>query len=204
MKHGMAWLVGLALGLMLGPGFAQAHKLHMFVSLEGNSIAGRVYYSRTVPFKNGMVELLSVKGEQIARTKSDDQGRFRFLLPKPSGTATRFIVRIKSPDGHLVERLVHQAHKQEHHEHNHTPGTDHAHDHATVHSSTEPDTPPVDASFDQSGLQKVLAQELRPIKEQIHQLQSKIWLHEILGGLGLLCGVFGLWMFMLARRTPSS
>ncbi len=202
----MVWIVGLAVGLMHWPGSAQAHKLHMFVSLEGNVVAGRVYYSRTVPFKNGVIELLSIKGEHIAQTKSNAQGRFRLSLPKPAGQAARFIVRTKSSDGHLIEQLVHRVHQQSQHDHDHdhTSKPDHTHDHPASHNPAVPDAALAGPSLSQQDLQTVLAQELRPLKEQLHQLQSKIWLHEILGGLGLLCGVFGLWMFMLAGRARSS
>ena len=191
-------------------GAAFAHKLHLFASVEGDLIVGRVYYSQSAPYKHGVVELLSAEQKLIARTKSDHEGRFRLSIPASLKGVSRARLRTKSGDGHLVERVIHlvqsgtpqtgfqsglQGGQSAHMDSIHAPH--HAHDHdKDPHHSHEAGA--------RQELRAVLQQELRPLKEDLHQLQSKIWLHEILGGLGLLCGFFGVWMFWLARRATET
>ena len=53
-------------------------------------------------------------------------------------------------------------------------------------------------------LRHIISLELTPLKEQISKLHHKIWLLEILAGIGLLFGGFGIWMFVLAKRTATT
>lgn len=214
LKFLLTLFVGTALGLACCSGAAFAHKLHLFASVEGDVIVGRVYYSQSAPYKHGVVELLSAEQKLIARTKSDYEGRFRLSIPASLKGVSRARLRTKSGDGHLVERVIHlvqsgtpqtgfqsglqeglQGGQSAHMDSIHAPH--HAHDHdKDPHHSHEAGA--------RQELRAVLQQELRPLKEDLHQLQSKIWLHEILGGLGLLCGFFGVWMFWLARRATET
>ena len=173
-------VLGLMGGLLLAPPFVFAHKLHMFVTLEpGPVIAGRVYYSGSSPYRQALVEVLDRTGKIVKSTRSDEDGRFRLsLTPFGLQALEGFMVRCKSKDGHGVERKisVKGANKIQ---------NNHTHD--------------TDESFSHEFLRNALALEIRPLKEQIDALETKIWMRDILGGLGLLMGVFGLWMFWLAR-----
>ena len=50
-------------------------------------------------------------------------------------------------------------------------------------------------------LRHIISSELAPLKEQVHKLHHKVWLLEIFGGLGLLFGGFGLWMFYSSKKA---
>ena len=171
---------------------ALAHKLQMFVTLEtvpqsedyavGFRLTGKVYFSFSKPFKAADIVILTLDNKQIDQLKSDDEGRFQWGLK----TLTPFKVQCRSLDGHLVERVV-------------SPQED-RHIHAE-HSVIEVN--PHSSSPAQENLRHIISSELAPLKEQIHKLHHKVWLLEILGGLGLLFGGFGLWMFYLSRKTLS-
>lgn len=169
---------------------ALAHKLQMFATLEtvpqsenykvGFRLVGKVYYSFSKPFKAAEIQILSLDNKLIDQIKSDAEGRFRWGLKslKP------FKVQCRSIDGHLVERVV-------------SPQAD-RHIHAE-HSVVEID--PHASPNSEESLRHIISSELAPLKEQIHNLHHKVWLLEILGGLGLLFGGFGLWMFYLSKKA---
>ena len=173
--------LGLIGGLLTFPSLGFAHKLHMFVTIEpGPVVAGRVYYSSTTPFRQARVDLLDRSGKTIKSGRSDEEGRFYFKL-RDLGLQDLegFTVRCETKDGHGVERKILA---------NALTGIQdkHTHDHFVVPRPHD-------------SLREILALELRPLKEQIHALETKIWLRDVLGGLGMLMGVFGLWMFWLVR-----
>ena len=56
-------------------------------------------------------------------------------------------------------------------------------------------------NIDAQNLRHIISSELTPLKEQISKLHHKVWLLEILGGLGVLFGGFGIWMFFLSKRV---
>ncbi len=173
--------LGLIGGLLTFPSFGLAHKLHIFVTIEpGPEVAGRVYYSRTTPFRYARVDLLDRSGKTIKSARSDEEGRFHLKL-KDLGLLDLdgFTVRCETKDGHGVEHKILA---------NALTGSQdkYTHDHFESPQS-------------HGSLRETLALELRPLKEQINALETKIWLRDVLGGLGMLMGVFGLWMFWLAR-----
>lgn len=169
---------------------ALAHKLQMFATLEtvpqtkdykvGFRLTGKVYYSYSTPFKRAEIKIFSLDNQLIETLKSDDEGRFEWGLK----TLTPFKVQCRSEDGHLVERTV--APQKDRHIHG-------------EHEVLQVD--PHNSSNSQNNLRHIISSELAPLKEQIHRLHHKIWLLEILGGLGLLFGCFGLWMFYLSKKA---
>jgi nickel transport protein len=48
-------------------------------------------------------------------------------------------------------------------------------------------------------METAMARQLLPLSEQIEALQFSIRLHDILGGVGYVVGIFGLFAFMKAR-----
>ncbi len=182
---------------------ANAHKLKMFVTLEalsphskklpskstGYQIKGQVYFSSTVPLADAEIKILSLQGREIGVTRTDQEGRFQWALKN----VQPFKVQCQSIDGHLIERLI-------------TPKLS---DQKEVLLKSK-EVRNVDKTERETGassflkaeeLRHILSSELTPLKEQISKLHHKIWLLEILAGLGLLFGGFGIWMFVLSKQA---
>jgi nickel transport protein len=54
-----------------------------------------------------------------------------------------------------------------------------------------------------AGCDGALSQQLLPLAERLDALESSLRLRDVLGGLGYIFGLFGLWAWMKARgRTP--
>lgn len=182
---------------------ANAHKLQMFVTLEalssqsnqtevqatGFQLLGQVYFSAHSPLANVEITISSLQNQKIHVLRSDKQGRFQWRLP----STAPFKIQCRSIDGHLVERIItpqlsdHGAMKI------------HGQELRTVDGETH--KPQQGVKIDAQELRHIISSELTPLKEKISKLHQKIWLLEILGGLGVLFGGFGIWMFFLSRRA---
>lgn len=94
---GLCLLIALSLLLLCSP--AQAHRLQVFASVDGDQIQGRVYFVGGHPAKGVAVELLDAEGEHVAELSSNDEGRFRIRAP----AAQDYRVVAQSGDGHRAE-----------------------------------------------------------------------------------------------------
>ena len=182
---------------------ANAHKLQMFVTLEALSpqsnqtdaqatdfqLLGQVYFSASSPLIDAEITILSLENKLIRVLRSDKEGRFQWQLP----STAPFKIQCRSIDGHLVERIM----------------TPQKPEHGTL-SIKGQDVRSIDGkthklqqggNIDAQNLRHIISSELTPLKEQISKLHHKVWLLEILGGLGVLFGGFGIWMFFLSKRV---
>lgn len=185
---------------------AQAHKLQMFVTIEALSphsetttspaprfqLRGQVYFSAQVPLTGGQVEILSLEDDLLDIIRTDKNGRFNWVLKNTKP----FKVQCQSIDGHLIERIITPKIS------NQKTARFEAKDVRTIDGVKKETS--VGAALKAEELRHIISLELTPLKEQISKLHHKIWLLEILAGLGLLFGGFGIWMFVLAKRTTST
>lgn len=185
---------------------AQAHKLQMFVTIEALSphpntpafkaprfqLRGQVYFSAQVPLTGGQVKILSLEDDLLDIIRIDKNGRFHWVLKN----AKSFKVQCQSIDGHLIERIITPQIS------NQKTAQFEAKDVRTIDGVKKEAS--VGAALKAEELRHIISLELTPLKEQISKLHHKIWLLEILAGIGLLFGGFGIWMFVLAKRTATT
>ncbi|GJM03214.1 MAG: hypothetical protein DHS20C08_17150 [Rhodomicrobium sp.] len=171
--------------LMISPSVSAAHRLSLFATAEGNSISGRVYFTLSAPYKGEVLLFAQGASSAIVKVTSDDEGRFLFEGVK----AGRYRVECRSIDGHLAEARVTVGVLQ---------GGDKKGE-AKLPMTGAEKSEAVDVNL----LRQAVATELRPLKEQINKLEETLWFTQMIGGLGLLTGMFGIWMFFLARKSGS-
>lgn len=185
---------------------AQAHKLQMFVTIEALSpppntpalkalrfqLRGQVYFSAQVPLTGGQVKILSLEDDLLDIIRTDKNGRFHWILKN----AKPFKVQCQSIDGHLIERIITPQIS------NQKTARFEAKDVRTIDGVKKETS--VGATLKAEEFRHIISLELTPLKEQVSKLHYKIWLLEILAGLGLLFGGFGIWMFVLAKRTATT
>lgn len=159
-------------GILLFPGLAEAHKLNVFASQKGDEITGYGYFKGNVRAQNIDVLLLNEAEEILQTTKTNEKGEFRFVV-KGGGP---FIVLVKTIDGHQGRWVLGARSK--------------------ITTKTAPQTAATSVQVDQS---EVLHQ-LQDLKEQLAGYEEKTRLHDVLGGIGYIVGLFGLAYGVAARR----
>ncbi len=185
--------LGAALFLVLllaGP--VMAHGLRLFAAFDGSEATGSVYFVGGGVFPAAPVEVRDQQGELVARLIADEEGRFSF---RPSAPGL-YQLSVDSGDGHRAEFALQVPAAGRDAEPDETGG------------EIMPPVPP-DATEGQAGafspaqlalLEQVVARQLAPLREEIAAYENKVRLHDILGGIGYILGVFGLLSLILARR----
>lgn len=165
--------VVLLLAGLVAAGPAWAHKMKIFATIEGDAIVGSAYFS-----PGGRVQdaetILSIGGEDVARTRTGEDGSFRFALTRPGP----YRIAVDGGDGHAAFFIL--------------------------ADSASPATPaplstPSSAVSD-TALEQAIARQIRPLREQIDAYEEKIRLHDILGGLGIIAGLAGVAFGLSERR----
>lgn len=179
-------LFALAAALSASP--AWAHSMHVFVSVEGDTVRGRAYFRGGTPARGIAVTAYAPENEAIGQTTTDDEGRFSFV-PK-SRSDHRFVV--DSGDGHGAE--------------------------ARIAAAQLPDSlPPLDSQATPAAAQAVAAESVAPlpvaatsvealradlaqVRQQLDRMENSTRVRDALGGLGYILGLAGVAFYLLARR----
>jgi nickel transport protein len=188
--------LGLAILLSLASSSsAFAHKIVASVWTEGNAIEGEVGFSNGDMAPEGTrVEVLSPDGKVLGETLTDADGLFRFVPDQP--VAHTFRANLGA--GHFAEAalgadelplaLIRGA----------AAANSESADPAI--GATSP-VPPALATADLEVLiNEALRREIQPLRKELAAYREKNDLQSVLGGLGYICGIFGLAFFIYARR----
>jgi nickel transport protein len=54
-----------------------------------------------------------------------------------------------------------------------------------------------------AALEAAIARQIRPLREQLDAAESRIRLHDLMGGIGTIFGLFGCWAWLQSRRRGS-
>lgn len=152
---------------------AAAHEMHLYVAAEGNSLKGKAYFEDDAPAANMTVLVETEEGEEIASLSTDEDGTFVYT----PDAAHLLVFVATTPDGHRETFKV---------------------DAAEVASIL---TPPVAGAEEITGDR--LAQQIAALREQTNDLQQRLWLRDVIGGIGYIVGVLGLFAFWKARQSRS-
>lgn len=159
-----------------------AHKMKVFASREGKVITGYVYFSGGGRPKHLKVEVLGSDGKTVAVIYTGPKGRFMYGLKKNDD----FTFVANSGDGHKAAYTVKAL--------------------APVSSPSEKkseESPEVE-SVNSSQLRKVVGEEvsrqLAPLREQLEGYEEKIRFRDVLGGIGFIFGIAGIYFYLLARK----
>lgn len=171
--------VVLLLPLLLLATPAQAHKLKVFATVEGAEIVGSAYFV-------GGEKAVSVPGRLIGADGTaqsfltDAEGGFRLSVPSRQG----YTVLVEAEDGHAAAMDLP----------------------ADGFAPALPQgraVPTAAATVDAAALEAVVARQIRPLREQLDAYEAKTRLHDVLGGIGTIFGLFGVWAWLQSRRTGS-
>jgi nickel transport protein len=194
---------------------AWAHRVLVFAYVEGNNLFVESKLVPDTPVKEGKV-IISDKqsGQVLASGQTDTQGKFSCPLP-PEAAAKRadLLIVVEAGMGHKGEWLL-KADK-------YLPAG------AAPTASGAPTPPPTPAAAPaatagtatpagpaaqavavqdlEAAVARVMARELAPVKEMLAELTvHRTSLTDILGGLGYILGIFGLWAYFLSKKSGQS
>ncbi|MEN9847952.1 MAG: hypothetical protein RL368_692 [Pseudomonadota bacterium] len=168
----MKTLLGLLL-CCIAPSVA-AHALHIFVLTDGQHLLGRAYFGENLPAAREEVMLYGEQAQLIAKTQTDDTGRFVFELPRRQD----YNVIIEGMEGHRAE--YHLAAQE-------------------IPENVAANLPVGSAEL-QTLISATVRQELQALREQLDRYTLRIYWHDVLGGIGYIFGFAGLFFYFQARR----
>ncbi|MBK1649886.1 hypothetical protein CKO36_15095 [Rhabdochromatium marinum] len=168
---------------------ALAHKVVMSAWALGEEIEGEVGFSSGEMAAPGTeVDILGPDGERFGTVAVDDEGLFRFR-PRQAVPHT---FRANLGAGHLAETTLAVDELP--------PITAPA----SVSAEAAPSAAAPPSALTPEALQALIAtavqREIRPLRRELTRLRNSQRLHDILGGLGYIAGIFGLLFFVYARR----
>lgn len=166
---------------------AQAHKIKVFASHEGEQITGYGYYPGGGKYQHGTVEIFDQTGQPLTSVTTDQEGRFRFLPPQRQ----EYTFVISTGDGHRAEYTLaadHEATAQS------APAAAPAATSAPADAARETMSPVTNQL-----LEELIARQIAPLREQLERAEEKVRLRDILGGIGYILGVFGIISYFKSR-----
>ncbi len=180
---------------------ASAHKVVAGAYASGDHIEGEIGFSDGSVAKNALIEVLAEDGTKLGEAHTGEDGTFTF-------TPTKRVVHIFHSDlggGHIANIRLEVADLP----------TALA---APVNDGTTPAPAPADPALpaaalvgtgpaqagitdaQRSALTEAVRNEVKPLRREIIALKEKNDFQSILGGIGYIVGLFGLWFFLAARR----
>lgn len=157
--------------LMVAATPAWAHKLKVFAAAEGSAIVGTAYFAGGGKAMDSAGQVLGADGAVIASFRTDAEGGFRV----PVAERRDYRVTVDSGDGHVAEALI--------------PADDMP---AAAIPATTAAADPVEAA---------VARQILPLRRQLDALEERTRFSDIMGGIGTIFGLFGIFAWIAARRS---
>lgn len=162
------------LWLLLIAAPAQAHKLKVFATVEGAEIAGSAYFVGGEKAAGVPGRILGADGSVVAIFATGPDGGFR----QKAAARMDHLIAVESEDGHAAQFTIPAA----------------------EFPPTLPEGKATAAPADTAALEAAIARQIRPLREQIDAYESRIRLHDLMGGVGAIFGLFGCWAWLQSRR----
>ncbi len=187
----MRYLMTLAIVLIL-VGTSHAHRVNVYAYAEAGKIYGEAYFVDGTRAKNSEFKVLRQDtGEVVLQGRTDDSGQFSFPIPGPYGLK----IILRASMGHENEYLIEKDEVLE------ALGMK-AQETQRTETSSKVDSVPHDTPS--QDLEAVLERHLGPLRKELvrlRQAQERPHLRDILGGLGYIMGLVGLYLYMRSRRS---
>lgn len=183
-----SWLMLIIFYIFLWPTTVYAHKVKLFATAAGDVISGYAYFPGGGRITNMPIQVQTTDGHLLGTILTNTQGEFTYTVTQKS--AHTFL--LDTGDGHQAsytvkaEELSDNLPTPPNHSKLLTPKSIAATSPVPVNSTT------VETAISPQELEKLLDKAIRPLREQLETYQEKIYLHDILGGIGYIFGIMGL------------
>lgn len=169
------YILPLLCAFCLAP-YAAAHSLKLFVQESHDRLSGHVYFSGGIPAQQALVALHNDDGQVLMQVSADQQGRFE--LPRSANSATWVIAN--SQDGHIVKWPLQAV--------------------ETAKPAAEAMPGTTDAQALERIVRDAVAKEVAPLKLALQQQQDRAKFSDLLGGVGVIFGLAGVYLWWRSRQ----
>lgn len=186
-RHQFIRIAILVLLALFSVEHARAHGINLFATVVGNEIQGTLSYADGTPAADAPITAFAPDGAVIATATTDAEGRFilpvtrrcRYRLVGDAGQGHRGLFTIPEAD-------LPQA--------------------ATAPAALPADEAPAPTAggFSTADIEKAVASQLRPLREQLDKLETTVRFRDALGGVGYLFGLAGLYVLLRSRASRSA
>ena len=166
--------------LLLAASPAAAHKLKVFAAVEGAEIAGSAYYAGGEKAGGVPGRILGGDGSLVAVFTTGPDGTFRQSVT----SRMDHTILVESEDGHAATFTVRADELPS----------------ALPQGKAPQPGPGPGPSAGLTEVEAAVARQIRPLREQLDAYESRIRVHDIMGGVGTIFGLFGLWAWFRARK----
>jgi nickel transport protein len=177
---------------------AHAHKVNMFAFAEGNEVFVEGYFTDGKKPRKCEVIVYDVSNKPLLTGTTNEDGQFSFTIPAPGDLR----ITLDAGEGHMAQYVLS------------------AEETGITDSGTTgmPDQPPmaeqVDSSVNiatsvssnkelQSVVQKSVGSAIRPVMRALDELKERRTMSDIIGGVGIIMGIGGLFLYFQARKLVS-
>lgn len=189
--------------LTLLPVFAHGHGIKLFATAENHRITGQAYFTGGEPVKEGEIQLRD-SNDRLVQTvpvntrgrfscQTDHHGQLRLVLDLASGHRAETTLRVpanSSSDKDSPNRSDKTASAAQ------PGGSSSAGGRARVRQTKMP-----------KAVAQAVEQELDTLRADLHQHRNRVKLRDVVGGIGWIMGLLGLWFFLRGKyertRSPS-
>jgi nickel transport protein len=178
---------------------ALAHKVVAGAYATGDAIEGEIGFSDGVMAKNIDVAVFTEAGEKLGAIKTDEHGVFRFVPTRP----VTHVFKADLGAGHVAEVRVARedlpaalAGVQ--------PRVPLGEEASVVAGSPPVTTAALSLDAQRALVAEAVRAEIAPLRRELIALREKTDLQAVLGGIGYIIGLFGLWFFWAARRRKAA
>jgi nickel transport protein len=185
-----------------------AHKINVFATVEGETIVGYAYSRGGERIRNQVVILQNSQEERLEETTTNDNGEFSF----PVTQRDDYSVVMELADGHRASFTITSDEFPETLPLS-TPGSERENtveappdvsiaSEVTGETHTSGFLPQRGISLEE--LERIIdtsvSRQIRPLREQLEAYETKIRLHDTLGGIGYIVGVAGIAFYIFGLR----
>ena len=169
---------------------AHAHKLKVFATAVGAEIEGSVYFVGSGPAPGAKVSIETGDGEPPVLLQTDTDGKFAFAAAR----RVNHVITVDAGDGHSAQTIVAADNLP-----SSLPSSA-----GTAAALIAPAAAAVPVVAGGASLEdlvaKAVAQQIRPLREQLNAYEDQVRLRDIVGGIGYIIGLAGLAMWLRSRR----
>jgi len=165
--------------------------MDVFAAVEGKTIHGKANFHDGTPVRNAVVKAFDPSGEEIGRTKTDDEGIFilearfrcdhRLLVDAGDGHGGQYTIPAKALPADLPphEPVVSST------------DSTHSDDKSDSQQSREQQADAAaDSKLDKNLLAEIHA-DVDALQDQLNEYEHRIRFRDILGGIGFIVGIVG-------------
>lgn len=165
---------------------AEAHRLKLFAQVTGNTISGYGFYIGGGRPEGVELVVTTPDGKEVGRVKTGSDGSFDFTPPTPGN----YHLSLAAGDGHFAVADIS------------TNGAPLSPSPVQAPAQASPLIPPTDLDLRiATAVDAAVARQIRPLLEAYDEADGRVRFNDLVGGIGWIVGMAGLWAWMRSRRS---